>query len=198
MRPFRTLIAAALAVMAFAGTAFAIDGGGEGAFLPVKQAAPAPAGASTICDAYDWACASGAMTSAGADVLQVAAKVNMAANAAIRPISDQRQFSVAERWSLPTKRGGDCEDYALLKKQQLIAAGVAPNRLLIAVVLDRKRQPHAVLVLRSDMGDFVLDNLTKRVLPWQKTGYAFLRMQDPRDPSRWVAVMAQAGAGLSS
>ena len=75
---------------------------------------------------------------------------------------------------------------------------MAPNRLLVAVVLDRKRQPHAVLVLRSDMGDFVLDNLNKRVLPWQKTGYAFLRMQDPRDPTRWVSVMVQAEAGLSS
>lgn len=198
MRPVRLLIATAAAICAFAGAAMAIDGAGPDAFLPVKQAAPAPAGASAICHAYDWACASGVMTPAGADVLKVAAKVNSAANAATRPISDQRQFSVAERWSLPTARGGDCEDYALLKKQQLIAAGVAPNRLLIAVVLDRKKAPHAVLVLRSDMGDFVLDNLTKRILPWQKTGYAFLRMQDPRDPSGWVAVMVQAEAGLSS
>lgn len=198
MRPFRTLIAAAAILMAFAGSAFAIDGARSGDFLPVKRAAPAPTGASAICSAYDWACASGAMTPAGAEVLKIAAKVNMAANAAVRPISDQSQFSVAERWSLPTARGGDCEDYALLKKQQLIAAGVAPNRLLVAVVLDRQRQPHAVLVLRSDMGDFVLDNLTKRVLPWQSTGYAFLRMQDPRDPSRWVSVMVQAEGGLSS
>ena len=198
MRPIRTLIAAAATFCTFAGAALAIDAAGADAFLPVKQAAPAPEGASSICQAYDWACASGALSPAGADVLKVAAKVNSAANAAIRPISDQRQFAVAERWSLPTARGGDCEDYALYKKQQLIAAGVAPNRLLIAVVLDRKRAPHAVLVLRSDMGDFVLDNLTKRILPWQKTGYAFLRMQDPRNPKGWVAVMVQAGAGLSS
>lgn len=198
MRPIRTLIAAAAAVMALSGAALAIDGAGSAAFLPVKQAAPAPEGASGLCRSYDWACASGAMAPAGADVLKLAAKVNSAANDAIRPISDQRQFAVAERWSLPTAKGGDCEDYALYKKQQLIAAGVSPNRLLVAVVLDRKRQPHAVLVLRSDMGDFVLDNMTKRVLPWDKTGYAFLRMQDPKNPSAWVSVMVQAGTGLSS
>ena len=198
MRPIRSLIAATICVLAFSGSALAIDGAGHDAFLPAKGAASAPPGASVICHAYDWACATGALGAAGADVLQIAVKVNSAANAAIRPISDQRQFSVAERWSLPTARGGDCEDYALFKKQQLVAAGVAPNRLLVAVVLDRKRQPHAVLVLRSDMGDFVLDNLTTRVLPWQKTGYAFLRMQDPRDPSRWVTVLEQAGSGLSS
>lgn len=198
MRPIRTLIAAALAVMSLSGAALAIDGAGGGAFLPVKQAAPAPEGAASLCRAYDWACAMGNRSAAGAEVLKLAAKVNSAANAAVRPISDQRQFAVAERWSLPTAKGGDCEDYALLKKQQLIAAGVSPDRLLIAVVLDRKRQPHAVLVLRTEMGDFVLDNLTKRVLPWQKTGYAFLRMQNPDNPAGWVSVMAQAGAGLSS
>lgn len=198
MRPIRTLIAAAAAFLTFAGAALAIDAAGHDAFLPVKKPAPAPAGATSLCKSYAWACASGAITPAGADVLQLAAQLNTAANAAIRPISDQTQFSVAERWSLPTPRGGDCEDYALFKKQQLIAAGVSPNRLLLAVVLDRRNQPHAVLVLRSDMGDFVLDNLTRRVLPWQKTGYAFIRMQDPQNPARWVSVLAQAGAGRSS
>ncbi|WGV17852.1 transglutaminase-like cysteine peptidase [Fuscovulum ytuae] len=63
--------------------------------------------------------------------------------------------------------------------------GGAPNRLLIAVVLDQKRAPLAVRVLRSDVGDFVLDVLTKRIRPWARIGYAFLRMQDPHDPSGW-------------
>jgi predicted transglutaminase-like cysteine proteinase len=53
------------------------------------------------------------------------------------------------------------------------------------VVLDQKRAPLAVRVLRGDVGDFVLDVLTKRIRPWEKIGYAFLRMQDPRDPSGW-------------
>ena len=48
------------------------------------------------------------------------------------------------------------------------------------------------------MGDYVLDNLTSRVLPWNKTGYAFLRMQDPRQPARWVGNYVKAGSGLSS
>ncbi|PLL11161.1 hypothetical protein C0V75_17940 [Tabrizicola sp. TH137] len=198
MRPILTLIAAAATLLSFTGPALAIEAVGKDAFLPVQQAAPAPPGAAGLCRDYDWACARGPLTPAGADVLKIAAQVNSAANAAIRPISDQRQFAVVEHWSLPTARGGDCEDYALYKKRALVAQGIAPNRLLIAVVLDRKRQPHAVLVLRSDLGDFVLDNMTRRVLPWQKTGYAFLRMQDPKNPARWVSVLVQAGADLSS
>jgi len=167
--------------------------------LPLKRAAAAPEGATSLCRTYDWACAGATNAApAGADVVKLAAQVNRAANAAIRPITDQKQYAVAERWSLPSQRGGDCEDYALFKKHALIKAGISPDRLLIAAVLDRKRQVHAVLILRSDLGDFVLDNMTNRVLGWDKTGYTFLRMQDPRRPSQWVATFVQAGGGMNS
>lgn len=199
MRPIRTLIAALAATMALAGGAMAMDAGQSNAFLPVKKAASAPAGAAAICRTYDWACAGATNAApAGADVLKLAGQINRAANSAIRPVSDLDQYATAERWTLPTKRGGDCEDYALFKKLELIRAGVSPDRLLISAVLDRKNNVHAVLVFRTDMGDFVLDNLTNRVLPWHKTGYAFLRMQNPARPSEWVGTYAQAGAGLSS
>jgi predicted transglutaminase-like cysteine proteinase len=111
-------------------------------------------------------------------------------NRQVRPITDRRQYRRDEHWALPTSRGGDCEDFALLKKRELIALGVPADKLLIATVLDRKRQPHAVLVLSTLQGDYVLDNLTSRIKPWGQTGYSFLRMQDPRAPERWVAVLA--------
>lgn len=199
MRPIRPMIAALAAVLSLGGAAMAMDAGTSGAFLPVKKSVAAPAGAAALCRTYDWACAganNGA--AAGADVLKIAGQINRAANSAIRPVSDLEQYATAERWTLPTKRGGDCEDYALYKKLRLIEAGVSPDRLLISAVLDRKNNVHAVLVFRTDMGDFVLDNLTNRVLPWHKTGYTFLRMQNPSQPSGWVATYAQAGAGLSS
>jgi len=198
MRPIRQFAAAFASMLCLAGAAHAVDATGT-AFLPVEGASAAPAGAAAICRTYDWACA-GATNAApvGADVLKLASAINRAANTKIRPVSDMDQYSTAERWALPTKRGGDCEDYALFKKMKLVEAGVSPDRLLVAAVLDRNRNIHAVLVLRTDMGDFILDNLTNRVLPWNKTGYAYLRMQDPRQPSRWVGTYVQAGAGLSS
>lgn len=198
MRPIRRFAAAALAVLSLAGAAQALDATGA-AFLPVQGASSAPAGAAAICRTYDWACAGATNHAAvGAEVLKVAAAVNRAANAKIRPVSDMDQYATSERWALPTARGGDCEDYALFKKKALVEAGISPDRLLIAAVLDQKRNVHAVLVLRTDRGDVILDNLTSRILPWDKTGYAFLRMQDPRHPSRWVGTYVQAGAGLSS
>ena len=201
MRRFFRPLAPVLAVLSgLSGAAMAMDADPKGAFLPVKAVAPAPEGAAALCKTYDWACAragdAGAL--AAADAIALARAVNVAANAAIRPISDQRQYAVAERWALPTARGGDCEDFALFKKMKLVEAGIAPERLLLAAVLDRDNKPHAVLVMRTGRGDFVLDNLTDRILPWTDTGYVFLRMQDPRAPKGWVSVFARGGADLSS
>lgn len=197
MRPFWTALSALCLMLPLAAPASAMNAGLP-AFLPVKQAAPAPAGASRLCRTYRWACATGgdAVASGGA-VMDLVAQVNRAANAAIPAITDQAQYGRAEHWALPGDMGGDCEDYALFKKQALIDAGIPAHRLLIAVVLDRQEDPHAVLILRTDRGDHVLDNVTDRILPWNRTGYTFISMQNPDDPSRWVTVFEQAPRGMA-
>lgn len=187
--------AAVLAVllgMAATMPAMAIDARRPSAdIIPIRAEVTPPPGAQGICATYDWACAKSNRTILVDDALmQTVRTVNSRANRSIRPISDFNQYRIMERWSLPTARGGDCEDYALYKKRELIRVGIPAEQLLIAVVLDRKRQPHAVLILRTGTQDLVLDNMNSRILPWQKTGYTFLRLQDPRQPSRWVSVMA--------
>lgn len=185
-----TMIAAML--VGLAAPAHAIDARRTvPSLLPVKQVVSAPQGAGHICDSYDWACATSARSvTIDADALAVARQINSRVNRAVRPVSDLKQYRIEERWSLPTKRGGDCEDYALAKKRDLIAAGFAPQSLLIAAVLDRKGGSHAVLVLRTGAQDLVLDNLTGTIKPWNKTGYTFLRIQNPENPRQWVAVFA--------
>ena len=159
--------------------------------LALQQKVDAPAGFEGVCARYAWVCAkSGKRTTLGQDALSMVSSVNAAINARTREISDQQQYRRAEYWALPTATGGDCEDFALAKKQALIGKGIAPERLLVATVLDRKRAPHAVLVLRTDDRDYVLDNLTNRIKPWQDTGYTFLRMQTPSAPGAWSAVLA--------
>jgi predicted transglutaminase-like cysteine proteinase len=158
-------------------------------FLSSKGRADPPTGARALCRDYTWACDNSfGGTPLTQDQMQRIRAVNARINRTTRSIEDQSQYGVAEVWALPTTRGGDCEDFALLKKRELIRLGVDPQRLLIATVLDRKRNAHAVLVLRSDQGDLVLDNLTDRIRPWSDTRYVFLRMQDPDRPSRWVNV----------
>ena len=91
---------------------------------------------------------------------------------------------------MPGRRGGDCEDYALEKKRQLIEMGLSGDQLLMTTVLDRKGGSHAVLVLRTGAGDYVLDNLNNQIKPWGRTGYTFLRMQDPQHKQQWRALFA--------
>jgi predicted transglutaminase-like cysteine proteinase len=186
------LTLAAAMVMGFATPSHAIDARRPDAgLLPTKVVVSAPQGASNLCDAYAWACAKGDRALlVDKAVLDLANQINRKANRSVRSVSDLQQYRVAERWSLPTKRGGDCEDYALYKKLELIKAGFAPQQLLIATVLDRKGGSHAVLVLRTGTQDLVLDNLTSVIKPWQKTGYTFLRLQNPENPSQWVSVFA--------
>jgi len=172
--------------------ALSIDArGAASAQIPVRHVAMAPAGAGALCSTYDWACArSGKAMLLGEGVMDTLRAVNSRANRIIRPISDMQQYRTPEYWALPTQRGGDCEDYALYKKRELIRLGIPPEQLLIAAVLDKQGRIHAVLVVRTGSQDLVLDNLTSRIVPWNRTGYTFLRLQDPDQPSRWVAVYA--------
>ncbi len=177
-------VAALVAVVAVSSPAVA------GPFLAGKYSAPSPKAAQDICDRYHWACSySGDVSSLSQQDLQVIKAVNQQINLRTRSVADRAQYSEVEHWALPTKRGGDCEDFALLKKRELIYRGIAPERLLIATVLDRQKNGHAVLVVRTDEGDVVLDNLTDRIKPWAETKYTFLLMQDPKSPSDWVGVL---------
>ncbi|WP_245813589.1 transglutaminase-like cysteine peptidase [Roseovarius marisflavi] len=169
----------------------AYAGGTSGPFLVAKSAISAPAGFSGLCSKYTWLCASTAKArmSDGA-LLRLATAVNTKVNRQTRAIADRVQYGREEHWALPTARGGDCEDFALLKKKTLIEHGVSSTNLLIATVLDRRLQSHAVLVLRTSNGDFVLDNLNKDIRPWKRTGYTFLKLQNPEALGTWHAVLA--------
>ncbi|HDR28867.1 transglutaminase-like cysteine peptidase [Rhodovulum sp.] len=160
------------------------------AHLSSKAQADPPKGAEGLCRRYDWACARGSSARLTADQIRMADKLNRRINASVRPVTDLAQYGREEHWARPTARGGDCEDIALLKKAELIRMDIAPDRLLLAEVLDGQRNNHAVLILRKDDGDYVLDNLTNRMLPWSQTPYTFLRMQDSSAPHRWKAVFA--------
>lgn len=119
---------------------------------------------------------------------QTIVEINQAVNLAIEPKTDMEMHGVAELWSYPTTEG-DCEDYALLKQYMLEKEGIPRSALLITVVRQPNGEGHAVLTVRTDRGDFVLDNLDNRVLSWQATPYQFLKRQSERHAGQWVAIV---------
>lgn len=158
--------------------------------LHTVKEVPVPKGAVGLCQRYQWACDRSRIGTIGdaQQILKLASKVNISVNRAIREVSDQSQYGRPEVWALPTNRGGDCEDFALIKKRELISRGVAPFQLLIATGLDRNRNSHAVLIVRTNRGDYVLDNLTDKMKRWDASGISFLRMQDPSTSTGWTLV----------
>ncbi len=113
-------------------------------------------------------------------------KVNAWVNQSIKPLTDIEHWGVIERWNYPDDGYGDCEDYVLLKRRMLMQAGWPREALLVTVVRDKKDEGHAVLTVRTDHGDFSLDNQESDVLPWNKTGYRFVKRQSQSDPNVWV------------
>jgi predicted transglutaminase-like cysteine proteinase len=115
-------------------------------------------------------------------------RINAHVNTAIEPVTDMDQYGVEEHWTYPISGRGDCEDYVLLKKQMLIRAGFPASALLITVVRDRKGDGHAILTVRTDRGDYILDNETDEIRLWNQTGYRFVKRQSEADPNRWVTI----------
>lgn len=178
----------ALALLAAQGQAAGTD---TSIFLSTKSSVSAPSGATDLCQRYAWACQTSALSPVSANtLLPIARKVNRAVNQKVRSVADSVQYGAKEVWSLPSPRGGDCEDYALAKKHDLIGKGVPAQRLLLATVFGQRTGSHAVLILRLDDGDYVLDNMTDDIKHWSKTKYTFLRIQDPNAPERWKTVFA--------
>ena len=114
-------------------------------------------------------------------------QINLFVNAHITPVSDQEQHNVPEHWDYPAG-AGDCEDYVLLKKRYLEGLGFPAEALLITVVLDEAGDGHAVLTVRTDAGDFILDNRRDTIQRWSETRYQFLKRQSQQDPQVWMAL----------
>jgi predicted transglutaminase-like cysteine proteinase len=114
-------------------------------------------------------------------------RTNLHVNQTITPITDQAHWGVNDRWDYPDDGKGDCEDIQLLKRKLLIEAGLPRRALRMTVVIDRKDAGHAVLTVRTDRGDFILDNERDAVLPWHKTGYEFIK-REGSEGAAWVAL----------
>ena len=131
-------------------------------FISIGDTSRAPIGWVEFCSEYASECATKILdardvvlsTKAWKDLL----RINKWVNDTIKPITDLEHWGVVERWNYPDDGFGDCEDYVLLKRRMLMQAGWPRQALLITVVRDKKGDGHAVLTVKTDKGEFVLDN----------------------------------------
>ncbi|MGD9769234.1 MAG: transglutaminase-like cysteine peptidase [Pseudolabrys sp.] len=121
-------------------------------------------------------------------------RINQWVNETVKPVTDIEHWGIVERWNFPDDGYGDCEDYVLLKRRMLMQAGWPRQSLLITVVRDKRGDGHAVLTVKTDRGELVLDNQNEDVLLWSETGYRFVKRQSQRDPNVWVMLGDQRPA----
>jgi predicted transglutaminase-like cysteine proteinase len=190
-KPFTLLGAAAFAATLLGGSV-AQAGPERLVHVKVSDYTRAPIGWVEFCSVMPTECSLGA--SAPRDVVLTAkvwkdlVRVNKWVNDTIKPVTDLEHWGVVERWSYPDDGYGDCEDYVLLKRRMLIQAGWPREALLITVVRDKKDEGHAVLTVKTDKGDYILDNQNEDVLLWYDTGYRFVKRQSQSDANIWVSL----------
>ncbi len=125
-------------------------------------------------------------------VLATVASINQHVNATIAAVADQEHWGVQDRWDYPDDGKGDCEDIQLLKRKLLVEQGLPRRAMRMTVVINKKGEGHAVLMVRTSTGDLILDNARDEVLPWQRTGYEFVKREGSNGRS-WVWLNGQHG-----
>jgi predicted transglutaminase-like cysteine proteinase len=112
--------------------------------------------------------------------------VNRAVNRAIVPQRNEDGLA-GEAWLL-SPAAGDCNDYAVTKRHELLARGWPSHALVLTEVVIPSGEHHLVLVVRTRDGDFVLDNLSPNVRSVSQPRYRWVRAQSPRHPNFWSTV----------
>jgi predicted transglutaminase-like cysteine proteinase len=164
----------------------------DAAWIPVADGSAQPTAAwSEFCERNPAECAINPAEPATIQLDQRVSNaivaINKQVNAAVSPQEDIQHWGVIDRWDYPDDGYGDCEDYQLLKRRLLVEAGLPRRALRMVVVLDELGQGHAVMAVRTDQGDFILDNKRDAVLPWHQTGYVYIKSEGDQSLA-WVTL----------
>lgn len=166
------------------------------AFEATQGTTSVPYGWVDFCARYDGECSNNSLAPQAihfsAENFKEIARINHFVNKAIDPVSDWDHWHKVDQWDIPTDGKGDCEDYALLKRQILMREGFPRQALLMTVVRDLQNEGHAILTVHTDRGDYVLDNLSNGVKLWTSTGYRFVKRQSQSNPNVWESIGAPA------
>lgn len=141
-----------------------------------------PLGFGLMCLEHPEQCESGgsAQVKATSSVMATLKRVNSHVNRTIKPKYDAAGTDV---WTVGAS-SGDCEDYVLAKRSALIKAGIPASSLRIAYVKTKRGEGHAILVVKTNGKDLVLDNMTATIKPLSQTGYRIISMSGA-NPLKW-------------
>ncbi|EIM29128.1 transglutaminase-like cysteine peptidase [Microvirga lotononidis] len=154
-----------------------------------------------FCEQYPEECAvdpsEPATIQLGAKEWQTIVRINQQVNAAIKPKTDMDHWGVEDVWDFAEDGYGDCEDYQLVKRKRLVEAGFPRRALRMTVVIDEEGAGHAVMMVRTNRGDFILDNKRNAVLPWHRTGYTYIKREGDQGMA-WASLGGQVSPTMTA
>jgi predicted transglutaminase-like cysteine proteinase len=126
-----------------------------------------------------------------AQTTELLKRVNQSVNMSIIPTPKSYGPNLGDGWTIAPDMG-DCNDYAVTKRHELLENGLPSKALRLSVVKTASGIGHLVLVVVTTKGDIVMDNLTEVIRPWQSTDYHWLKIQSATDSKFWYEIKAPA------
>ena len=112
--------------------------------------------------------------------------VNREVNASIQPQTDSPDILAGDSWTL-SPATGDCDDYAVTKRHELLNLGWPSGALRLAEGLTQEGEGHLVLIASTDQGELVLDNETSRLRSPANAGLQWRSIQSASNPHVWLS-----------
>lgn len=150
--------------------------------LPIAHIDDAPRPYSDFCSKNEGACVltGPAILEWSPSLHRQLRTTNEDVNASIRFVPDPENSGLEEVWDFPRQGEGDCEDFALEKRRRLVEAGLPSASMTCGIAFHQTRLfAHAVLLVETTAGTFVLDNLHDDVLCWDAVPYFYTARERP-------------------
>lgn len=138
-------------------------------------------------------------------------RINRWVNRQIAYVADESNYRQRDYWATAdetvSRGSGDCEDFAILKMHLLRAAGIGDDRMKLVLLRDLAiNADHAFLLVRSNAGWVVLDNMTDQIYDGRQSD-AMRPILSFSGDRRWIhgyrdepvsTVMAASASGKTS
>ena len=111
--------------------------------------------------------------------------VNDEINASIRPQADSPDVLGGDIWTL-SPAAGDCDDYAVTKRHELLKRGWPSGALRLTEGVTRQGEGHLVLIAVTDQGAEVLDNESSWITSPASAGLKWRSIQSASNPHVWL------------
>lgn len=198
---------AGLAVIAASLSAELAEAGGRpplhaDTFSPIAEASPtlAPFQHVRFCLRYPTECKPNSgereRIDANAETMGLLRRVNHSVNISIVPRTKSYGRNLDDSWTI-APASGDCNDYAVTKRRELIENGLPPSALRLSATKTASGVGHLVLIVSTTKADIVLDNLSENIRPWQQTDYQWLKIQSATDPHFWNEIRTPGDLNIS-